>query len=96
MDPNVDDLQSKFNRLSTQHKGLSDDMTLAKSELSARKNELKRLMDQVRDSGYDPNNLAAEIRREIEVLQLKLDNFESEITDAQKIIAPIIKEIKNA
>lgn len=96
MDPNVDEMTSKLTRLLTDHKSLSEDASLVKSELTARKSELKRVMDEVKELGYNPNDLASEIRREAEVLQLKISNFESELDAAHRIVDPMVKEIRSA
>ena len=96
MDINIDEMTSKLTKLLADHKSLSDDTILVKSELTARRSELKRAMDEVKELGYNPNDLASEIRREAEVFQLKISNFESELGDVRRIVDPMVKEIRSA
>lgn len=92
---NIDELIAKHTRLTNDHKKLSNNVSTVNSELLVRKNELKRLMAEIREAGLDPNNLGSEVRRLREVLTVKLNNFESELKDANKIIDPMIREINN-
>lgn len=91
----TDDLVARHNKLSAEQKRLEADVTMINSELSARKNALKRLMDEAKAEGFDPNNLEEEIRRRQEVAKVKLDTWESEIKDATKIIEPMLREVNN-
>lgn len=92
---NVDDLVAKYTKLSSVQKKLESDITIINSELSARKNALKRIMDEARAEGFDPNNLEEEIRRRQEVAKVKLDTWESELKDATKIVEPMLREVNN-
>jgi archaellum component FlaC len=94
--PSTEDIVNRYKKLVSQHKEVSDNYTLVNSELQARKNSLKRLMDEVREEGFDPNNLESEVRRMTEVVRVKLNTFSDEIETAKKIIDPMIKEIKGA
>lgn len=92
---NIDELAARHAGLLRDRQELVNNVTTIKAELSARKNSLKQVMDEAKEAGLDPNNLAADIRRDSEVVKVKLDAFESEIRDAKKLVDPMLKEMNN-
>lgn len=90
----VEDIDSRYKILVQRRNDLHNDKTRIEAELEARKRNLKAQMEAAKKEGFDPNNLAEEIRRNEEVLIIKLDNFETELNEAEKIMRPMLEEIK--
>lgn len=91
----IEELVAQHNRLTGEQRLIASNVTHVKSELASRRGALKQVMEEAREAGLDPNNLDADIRRDSEVLKVKLDTFESELRDARKLVDPMLKEIGN-
>jgi hypothetical protein len=61
--------------------------------LDARRKVLKDAMEQAKKEGYNPDQLPEEIRRAKEILALKIDNYKTELEEAEKILKPMVIEI---
>jgi len=90
-----DDLIKRYEILVSKKDSLMKDKLVLEAELAARKRALKEVMDECREAGYDPDNLADELRKAKEVLSLKLDLFEADLKAASEIITPLMDEINN-
>ncbi len=90
----IDDLDEKYKRLSRRRDSLQQDKTRIEAELEARKRALKNQMEAAKREGYNPDNLQEDIRKNEEILALKLDNFEAELADAERVMKPMLEEIK--
>jgi DNA repair exonuclease SbcCD ATPase subunit len=90
----IEDLDEKYKRLSRRRDSLQQDKTRIEAELEARKRALKSQMEAAKKEGYNPDNLQEDIRKNEEILALKLDNFEAELADAERVMKPMLEEIK--
>jgi chromosome segregation ATPase len=89
----VEELDSRFKLLNQRREVVQQNKIKIEAELNSRKRELKSLMKQAEDAGYDPANLKDEIKRMKQVLVVKLDAFQADLEAAEKMIQPMIKEI---
>lgn len=91
----TDDLIKRYEKLTEEREGLLKNKMQLEAELTVRKRALKEVMDECRKAGFDPDNLAEELRKAKEVLALKLDIFESDLKAANEIIEPLMAELQN-
>lgn len=90
----VRDLEERYKGLQERLASLKADKSTVEAELAARQRALKKSMDECRDAGFDPDNLQEEIRRAREVASVKLDTFEADIEAGEKIVRPLVEEIR--
>lgn len=90
----VEDIDARYKNLSARKDVLQRNKDKIEAELEARQRSLKNLLDEARKDGYNPANLKEEIQRAEEVLIIKLDNFETELNEAEQSIEPMMKELK--
>lgn len=90
----VRDLEERYRSLQERLGNLKTDKGMVEAELAARQRALKKHMDECLAAGYDPNNLPEEIRRAREVAGVKLDTFEADIEAGEKIVRPLVEEIR--
>lgn len=89
----METLEQKYKRLNKRSEQLQQNHTKVKTELEFRKRSLKSIMDECINAGFDPNTLEEEIKKKEEVLQIKLNNYESDLDIAEKQLEPMLKEI---
>jgi septal ring factor EnvC (AmiA/AmiB activator) len=92
----VQDQADRYQSLMERHKDIEKAKLQVEAELAASKRELKKLMQQATDAGFDPNNLKEDIQRKQQVLAVKLDNFEADLSAAEQIIHPMLREIQGS
>ncbi len=89
----IEDLDERYKRLVQRRDTLQQNKNRIEAELEARKRNLKAQMEAAKKEGFNPDLLPEEIRRSEEVLILKLDNFEAELDEAERILKPMLEEI---
>ena len=90
----VQDLEARHRSLMERLGALRVEKGTIEAELEARRRALKRSMDECRAAGYDPDNLREEIRRDTEVVKVKLDTLQADIEAGEKIVRPLVEEIR--
>ena len=90
----VEELDVKYKTLCQRRDVLQRDKDKIEAELEARKRALKAQMEAAVNDGFNPDTLKDDIKRNEEVLTLKLGNFEAELNGAEKIIKPMLEELK--
>lgn len=90
----IADLEARYNSAIERRDRLKQDKTTIEAELSARQRNLRKLMDECRAAGFDPDDLQEEIRKGAEVVKLKLDTFEADLEAGEKIVKPMLEEIR--
>jgi chromosome segregation ATPase len=90
----IQDLEARYEAANARYEALEKNKVQIEAEMAARKRELKKLMQQARDAGYDPDNLKEDIQRKRQVLAVKLDGFEADMNTAEKIMQPMLQEIQ--
>jgi chaperonin cofactor prefoldin len=90
----IKDLEVRYEALSVRYEAIDKNKVQVEAEMAARKRELKKLMQQARDLGFDPDNLKEEIQRKKQVLAVKLDGFEADMDTVEKMIQPMLQEIQ--
>lgn len=94
MSEKTEDLAERYKSLSQRRDTLMRDKNKIEAELEARKRNLKAKMEEAKKEGFNPDSLADDIKRSEEVLRLKVDNFETELDEAERKMAPMLDEIK--
>lgn len=96
-----DPLMTQVEELVKKHKRLSErcaELENRKSALAAlhkeRKHNLSVLMAKCREAGFEPNDLRAQVQHLAEVAKVKLDTWSAEIEASEKMIEPMLSEIK--
>ena len=92
----VQDLEARYQALMVRHDKAGKNKVEIEAELAARKRELKKLMQQAKDAGFDPDNLKEDIQRKQQVLAVKLDNFDADMSAAEKIVQPMLREVQGS
>jgi hypothetical protein len=90
----VSELESRHKSLVSRREALKGDVTTLEAELAARRRRLRALMDEAESEGFDPNNIKEEIRKATEVVRVKLDGFEADIEAGEKMVQPMLDEVK--
>lgn len=93
-DGDIGDIESRYKDLCRRRDSLKSDHGVVMAHLEARQAALKKLMDECRALGYDPENLPEKIRREKQVIKVKLDNLEADIEAGEKIIRPMLDTLR--
>lgn len=88
-----EDIETKYKSLAARQAKLASNKALLEGALTARKKALKDAMDEARKEGFNPDTLSDDIRRNKEVLALKIVTLEADIVSAEEIINPMLKEI---
>ena len=89
----IEELDAEYKRLVVRRDDLRANKARIEATLDARKKNLKKLLDEAKGAGFNPDNLPEEIRRTKQVLRLKLDNFGTELNEAQALMEPMLREI---
>jgi predicted nucleic acid-binding Zn-ribbon protein len=77
----IEDLDEKYKRLTQRRDLLQKDKNRIEAELEARRRNLKTQMEAAKKEGFNPDNL-------------KEDNFEAELDEAERVMRPMLDEIK--
>ncbi len=88
-----EDILKKFRDLSKRKNDLMVRKNTIETILKTHKDNLKNEMAKCKEEGFDPSSLEDEIDRNTQILTVKLDSWESELSQAEKIISSIEKEI---
>lgn len=90
----IKSLTELWTALSERRARLASNKVKVEAELAARKNNLRRLMDECVAAGYDPNNLKEEIASQAEILRVKLNTMDADLTAAEGMMRPMLEEIR--
>ncbi|HED05663.1 MAG TPA: hypothetical protein ENI61_03135 [Ignavibacteria bacterium] len=88
------DIEIKYKSLSERRDQLKLDHGTVTAHLEARQKNLKKYMDECRGLGFDPDNLETEIIRLRNVIELKMSTFEAELEASEKIIKPMLDDVR--
>ena len=89
----IEATEKRFKELKTRSQTANDNLTKIVTVLDMRRRDLKDKMQACRDSGNNPETLEQDINRACEVLDIKMNNAEADLTAAEEIMAPMLKEI---
>lgn len=89
----VEDLLKKANELASRRESLVQGKAKVEGQLSQLQKELKKCMDEAKEEGYDPNDLKEELKKAVEVAEIKLNNLEADIEAGEKILSPMLNKI---
>jgi hypothetical protein len=89
----IEEIEKRFKELKTRNQIASDNKTKIVTVLDMRRKDLKEKMQACRDSGNNPETLEQDINHLCEVLDIKMNNADADLTAAETIMAPMIKEI---
>ena len=89
----MEEIEARHAALTKRAARVQADKATVEAELTARRRELKRLMDEARAEGLDPSNLREEVQRLQTVLSVKMDAMEAELNEAERILKPMLESI---
>lgn len=89
-----DDIEIRYKHLCVRRDELKSNHGIVTAHLEAHQQTLKKLMNECRDLGFDPDNLDEQIRRKKQVIELKLDTFEADVSAGEKVIRPMLDVIR--
>jgi hypothetical protein len=95
-DKDINDIIATYEALVNRREALSQSKVKVEAELSARRRALKKVMDETREAGYDPDKIQEELQRAKEVVMLKMENFATELEEGENMIRPMLKELREA
>ncbi len=87
------DLEVKLNDLNERYTELSKKHEAVKAVYQSKKSDLSLVTDEIKKLGFDPDELEDDIKKLEEVIRIKIVNFETEISEAERIIGPMFQEI---
>lgn len=90
----IDELEARYKSLLQRGAQVERNKTMIEAELNARKRSLKDAMELAKKEGYNPDNLVEEIRRNKEILMVKLDLYQTELEAAEMAMKPMLQEIQ--
>lgn len=93
LDNDVEELEQRFRTLKARREILINNVQSLTAEHNARKRSLKEALDEAKEKGFNPENMAEELRKCKEILSLKIDNFEADLSSGEDIVKPMLKEI---
>lgn len=85
----MDDKIEKYQELQKKASDLKTKKIQLETEYNSKKNNLKELVQEVKDLGYDPNKLGQIIKEKEEELSKQIDTFEKDITEVSIKLAEI-------
>jgi len=88
------DIEIRYKKLSERRDQLKLDHGTVTAHLEARQKNLKKYMDECRELGFDPNNLETEIIRLRSIIELKMNTFEADLEAGEKIVKPMLEDIR--
>jgi 2C-methyl-D-erythritol 2,4-cyclodiphosphate synthase len=80
---NVEELSQKWSRLKEKRAALVSKQDQIRGRLDAEKEQLKKLIDEIKAKGYDPKNLGAVIQEKEEKLKRDVAEFEARLIDVE-------------
>jgi hypothetical protein len=92
----IEGVIAQYEGLVTRRDALQQNKAKLDAEFSARKRVLKKVMDETREAGYDPDKIKEELQRTEEVVRIKMEVFKTELEEGENIIRPMLKEIREA
>jgi chaperonin cofactor prefoldin len=95
-DKDIEDLVARYENLSARRSELIQNKVKIETVLTERRRTLKKVMDEATEAGLDPNKIQEEVQRAKEVVMMKIDNCEVELTEGENILRPMLKEIREA
>ena len=93
-DKDIEDIIARYEGLVARRDVLSQGKVEVETVLTERRRTLKKVMDGATAAGYDPNKIQEELQRLREVLDLKIDNFATELEVGENLLRPMLKEIR--
>ncbi len=93
-DKDIDDIVAKYEGALTRRDTLSQNKNKLEAIGSERKRALKKVMDETRAAGYDPDKIQDELQRSKEVADLKVNNLIADLDEGENLIRPMLKELR--
>lgn len=90
----VDEIIKTHKDLSARRDKIVENKNRIEAELKVARRELEKAMNEAREEGFDPNNLEEDLKREVEIITIKLNTVKTDIEIGEKIIEPILKNIE--
>ena len=93
MEMTTEEIIQKHKDLVAKREKLLTSKITIEAELNSRKRALKDAIEACKSAGYNPDTLAEDIKKLKEVLNVKLNVFEADLTTAEDLMKPMLKEI---
>lgn len=91
----LQELENEYKSLNKRSISCQEDKMKIEAELSSLKRQLKETMDEVKKAGFDPENLAEELRKAREVLITKMELISADLDHAESVLKPIVHSIEH-
>lgn len=82
-----EEIKTKIEELQERHEAVSTKRASLGGQLQAKKEELAKIIQEVKAAGYDPKNLASERDKAQQELEVMLEDFEEKLTAVETAIA---------
>ena len=90
------DIEMRYKKLSERRDQLKLDHGTVIANLEISQKNLKKYMSECRELGFDPNNLETEIIRLRNIIELKMNTLEADLEAGEKIIKPMLDDIRRS
>ena len=87
----ADNLEDRYRLLSKKREKVQMDKVKVEQELATRKRALRENLEACKAAGFDPDTLEDDIKKASEVLALKMDAFENDLSSAESVLNPMIQ-----
>ena len=95
-DQEIDDIIARYEAAVPKCNLLKENKFKIEVKRDSYRADLKKVMDDAKAAGYDPNKIREEVQRAKEVALVKIEVFETEIAECEKIMKPMLKELQGA
>jgi len=93
MEKTSEEIISKHKELVAKREKLVSNKMKIEAELNSRKRALKEAIDACKAAGFNPDTLGDDIKKLKEILNVKLNVFEADLSTAEDLMKPMLKEI---
>lgn len=90
----AESLDDRYKTLAKKRDVIQSQKQRVEHELASRKRALRESLEACKAAGFDPNTLEEDIRKSSEVLALKMDSFERDLTSAEEVLRPMIQGLE--
>ena len=95
-DLSFEEIEAQYKALMQRIQSCQQDKMRISAELASRKRQLKETMEEVKKSGFNPDNLSGEIQKAKEVLITKMQLISADLDHAESVMKPMIDSIEHS
>jgi chromosome segregation ATPase len=87
-----EELKEKIDSLQKRHQAVLEKRAAVGGQLQAKKQELALIVEEIKQAGYDPKNLAAEYEKAEQDLEGMIVEFDKKLTEVETALAVFDKK----